>query len=123
MHLPDCPFCQIILGDAPASMVASWPDAIAFKPLDPVTDGHVLVVPTVHVRDFVAAPHVTAMTMHRAAGLADKLPGDDWNLITSRGPAATQTVTHLHVHLVPRRPGDGLALPWTGQEAHDADPS
>jgi hypothetical protein len=39
----------------------------------------------------------------------------DCNLIASRGPAATQTVPHLHLHLVPRLEGDGLPLPWTGQ--------
>lgn len=38
------------------------------------------------------------------------------NLITSRGGAATQTVFHLHVHVVPREAGDGLALPWTPQQ-------
>ena len=41
---------------------------------------------------------------------------DDFNLITSSGPAATQTIPHIHVHYVPRWPGDGLHLPWTGQE-------
>ncbi len=35
------------------------------------------------------------------------------NLITSAGREATQTVFHLHIHVVPRRDGDGLALPWT----------
>jgi histidine triad (HIT) family protein len=38
------------------------------------------------------------------------------NIITSVGAEATQTVFHLHLHVVPRRFGDGLALPWTGQE-------
>ena len=38
------------------------------------------------------------------------------NLITSIGAAATQTVFHLHVHVVPRHEGDGLLLPWSNQE-------
>lgn len=38
------------------------------------------------------------------------------NLIASRGPEATQSVYHLHLHLIPRLKHDGLALPWTGQE-------
>jgi diadenosine tetraphosphate (Ap4A) HIT family hydrolase len=37
------------------------------------------------------------------------------NFITSAGRDATQTVFHLHIHIVPRHAGDGLALPWTGQ--------
>jgi hypothetical protein len=39
--------------------------------------------------------------------------GGQWNLITSAGTDATQSVFHLHVHLVPRRPNDGLKLPWS----------
>lgn len=117
--MDSCQFCAILRGQAPAKYVHSWPDAIAIVPLEPVTPGHVIVIPRLHVGDFTADPVVTASTMARAATLA---AAEDWqwNLITSAGEDATQTVYHLHVHLVPRRPGDGLALPWTGQGATDA---
>ena len=107
-----CPFCAIIHGDAPAEWITSWPDAIAIIPLDPVVPGHVLVIPRAHVADASVDPLVTGMAAARAAELA----GDDghFNLITSAGEDATQTVPHLHWHLVPREAGDGLALPWTG---------
>lgn len=74
-------------------------------------DGHLLVVPRVHVPDAVTDPEVTASTFRRAAELA----GDygDGHLITNFGAAAEQTVLHLHVHVVPRRVGDGLLMPWT----------
>ncbi len=49
--------------------------------------------------------------MRHAAELAAEV--GDCNVITSRGAAATQTVRHLHVHVVPRRQGDGILLPWT----------
>lgn len=114
--MDECPFCAIIRGEADAMMVAAWPDAVAFHPLKPVTNGHTLVVPTEHVADFIVAPEVTAATMRRAATLADTLPVHQWNLITSCGTDATQTVFHFHIHLVPRRTGDGLALPWTSRE-------
>jgi diadenosine tetraphosphate (Ap4A) HIT family hydrolase len=42
-------------------------------------------------------------------------------MITSAGPAATQTIKHLHVHYVPRHAGDGLSLPWTNQNAEPLD--
>lgn len=116
-----CVFCAIIRGHAPAEYVHSWPDAIAIVPLAPVTPGHVIVIPRVHVGHFTTDPDVTMRTMARAAMLARKMePAGDWNLITSKGKHATQTIRHLHVHLVPRRAGDGLALPWTGQETTDA---
>jgi histidine triad (HIT) family protein len=110
-----CPFCLIIAGKAPATVVAEWPDAIAILPREHggrrgCTDGHTLVIPRVHVPDMAADPLVTGMTMARAAELAARV--GDCNIITSRGAVASQKVFHLHVHLVPRVAGDGLALPW-----------
>jgi histidine triad (HIT) family protein len=104
----DCPFCNIVRGLAPATTVRTWPDAIAIVPLRPVTHGHLLVLPRVHVADALADPDVTAAAMRRAAELSIGA----LNLITSIGSAATQSVYHLHIHIVPRAAGDGLALPW-----------
>jgi histidine triad (HIT) family protein len=109
-----CPFCEIVAGRAPAEWIVQrdyWPDAVAFVPLNPVTEGHTLVVPKTHVVDFAADPGVSALTMRRAAELVRWSPRP-MNLITSRGREATQSVFHLHLHLVPRAENDGLALPW-----------
>ena len=113
---PSCVFCKICAGDAPATVVHEWEDAVAIVPLGPVVDGHILVIPKTHVADFAEDPGVTATTMGRAAELAGHLGLDATNVITSRGSAATQTVFHLHVHLVPRETDDGLPLPWTPQQ-------
>ncbi|WP_251059428.1 MULTISPECIES: HIT family protein [unclassified Streptomyces] len=80
-----------------------------------VTEGHVMVLPRVHVHDAGTDPEVTAAVMRRAAELMAELPAA--NLITSKGVAATQSVFHLHVHVVPRQDGDDLPLPWTPQHA------
>lgn len=108
-------FCAIVAGDAAAEVVRRWPHAWAIVPLEPVTPGHVIVLPTVHVVDAAEDPAVTGATTVLASELAAGW-GDDFNLIINAGPAATQTVPHLHVHLVPRRVGDGLPLPWTPQQ-------
>lgn len=107
-----CPFCEINVGRAPATFVHEWSDAIAIVPLNPVVDGHVLVIPKTHVTDFADNPDVTGATARRAAQLCRNLDLVHANLITSRGVHATQSVFHLHLHLVPRAAGDGLALPW-----------
>lgn len=107
---PDCPFCEIVAGRAPATVVRDWPDTLAIVPKGPVVDGHTLVIPRQHVADFGENPTVSATTMARAAELADGL--GPMNLITSRGREATQSVFHLHLHLVPRAANDGLSLPW-----------
>lgn len=113
---PGCPFCDIIAGRAPATIVREWDDVIAIVPLDPVVDGHTLVIPKTHVEDFTQSTYVAARTMAKASFLACKMSGP-MNLITSKGREATQSVAHLHLHLVPRAENDGLALPWYSGKA------
>lgn len=107
-----CIFCEIVAGQAPATVVQEWGDAIAIVPLGPVVDGHTLVIPKQHVADFTEDPDVTAVAAGRAAELGRDLQLKHTNLITSKGVHATQSVFHLHLHLVPRTENDGLALPW-----------
>lgn len=107
--LAECPFCAIVRGEGPATVAHRWDDALAIVPLNPVNDGHLLVIPHVHVADFAADPRLAGRLMELAALLA-RPPA---NIITSAGPEATQTIRHLHLHIVPRAFGDGLALPWT----------
>ncbi len=110
---PDCPFCTRIAAGEYDYRDDTW--NVAFQPLDPVTLGHFLVVPCAHVTDALAAPLEAGRAARFAAILAKDMGLEACNLITSAGTAATQTVMHLHFHVVPRRAGDGLALPWTRQ--------
>ncbi|MEV6868086.1 HIT domain-containing protein [Streptosporangium subroseum] len=110
-----CIFCEIAGGRAPAHVVAEWDDAIAFTPCSGgATTGHLVVISRTHVADVGADPAVTGAVMARAAELAARL--DAANVITSKGQNATQSVFHLHVHVIPRAAGDGLPLPWTPQQ-------
>lgn len=112
--LEGCTFCDIAHRGAAATIVYEWPDALAIVPINPVTDGHLIVIPRTHVEDFTEHPVITANVARRAAQLAERLdPAAAWNVITSAGVEATQSVFHLHVHLVPRHAEDGLALPWS----------
>lgn len=119
-----CTFCEIVAGRESAFIVREWPDALAIRPLNPVTEGHVLVLPKAHVVNFAEDPWTAAMVMHHTADYI-RNPRRLWdcNVITSVGPDATQTVFHLHVHVVPRRENDGLALPWTGQRVEEVSPA
>lgn len=110
-----CPFCP-----------ANWPnlnivvdlrphdDILIINPLDPVTKGHVLVIHAVHTEDASKNARVAEELMGAAAAHV-ALEGIQANIITSIGAHATQTVMHTHVHVVPRREGDGLPLPWSTQ--------
>ena len=117
----DCPFCQIIAGLAPATIVREWPNVMAIVPLKPVVPGHLLVIPMAHVQDFAENPRISSNVMFWAAELARE-SDQPMNLITSRGAAASQSIWHLHAHLVPRRENDGLALPWYSGKSKRKDP-
>lgn len=109
-HADSCVFCEIVAGTAPAKIVRKWRSAIAFVPLSPVTDGHVLIVPKRHVAHAAENPQTTGYTAACAAEYAAQ--HDSFNLITSAGRAATQSIDHLHIHVVPRTVDDKLMTPW-----------
>jgi histidine triad (HIT) family protein len=113
--VPDCVFCGIIARDEYDSISRDG-EVVAFAPLHPVVPGHMLAVPVRHVTDALASPLVTAAAFRYAAQIAQA----PCNLMTSAGREATQTVFHLHVHIVPRREHDGLMLPWSEQQARAA---
>jgi len=111
-----CVFCdRIAEGDYVERSNDGIAPSVIFEPLNPVTPGHYLVVPVLHVTDALEFPRVTGAVMEYAVLMAQRIGFESCNLITSTGSAATQTVMHLHIHIVPRREGDGLHLPWTGQ--------
>ena len=115
--MADCPFCaRIKAGEYDYHNYSN----VAFQPLNPVVPGHFLVVPRKHVTHALESPARAASALAFAGHLAVEMGLDACNFITSAGVAATQTVFHLHVHAVPRREGDGLALPWTGQKREPA---
>lgn len=114
--VPNCVFCDLI-ADAREDYDLDY--SVAIFPRDPVTEGHTLIVPKLHVQDALDDELVTAETMRCAVEYVKyhlSVPLSDVNFITSVGTAATQTVFHLHIHVVPRLIGDGLTLPWTGQQ-------
>lgn len=112
-----CVFCDIVAGDSPARVVSRTNGVTVFLPDEPATRGHVLVVPNEHV------PNVWSLTQGTARNLAsevlrvtaavrDAVRPDGLNVIQSNGEAATQTVDHLHVHVLPRWEGDVVGDFW-----------
>lgn len=111
-----CVFCDIVEGEAPAQIVRRGLHSLVIVPLNPVVEGHVICIPYDHVTDAASDPRVTMLTMGEMAQYAkiqrDVGENHEFNLIASAGPTATQSVYHLHIHYIPRKYRDGLALPW-----------
>lgn len=111
-----CVFCDKAF-DIECDVIAAGgtrPRVVHFEPLNPVTPGHRLFIPTAHIWSAIDVPEMTA-DVWVAAAMWAKDQDLDCNLMSSVGPDATQTISHFHVHYVPRHPGDGLHLPWTGR--------
>jgi histidine triad (HIT) family protein len=107
----DCVFCSIVAGEVPADVVLDEPDFVAFLDRRPVFKGHVLLVPREHVATLLDLPprlHAgltgTAQRLARAA--VDGLGAQGTFVATNN--VVSQSVPHLHVHVVPRTKGDGL---------------
>jgi diadenosine tetraphosphate (Ap4A) HIT family hydrolase len=116
----ECVFCRIVDGRGEASRVAESDRAIAFLDLQPVTPGHVLVVPRAHAAhladvDDADGAALWALARRVAAGLRAAGLAEGVNLLLADGAVAWQTVWHVHLHVIPRRRGDGLRLlaAWT----------
>ncbi|WP_329614914.1 HIT family protein [Streptomyces brevispora] len=113
-----CPFCVIIAGgDSSARVVYRTQGVTAFFPLEQATRGHTLVVPDRHVSDLtdlnaVEARDLGEALLRAARAIRSALAPDGLNVIQSTGVAATQTVPHVHFHLVPRWSGDRMVLRW-----------
>lgn len=117
MANPSCPFCAIIMGEGWAREIYRDDHTVAFFPLQPATLGHTLVVPRRHIPDIWGLPEADAACLARAVlrvatALRTAVASDGLNIIQSSGAAATQTVPHLHVHLVPRWAADAMGPIW-----------
>ncbi|MEV0493644.1 MULTISPECIES: HIT family protein [Streptomyces] len=117
-----CDFCDIVANPTLARVVYEDAHAVAFFPLAPVTAGHTLVVPRVHAVDLWEMPERTVQQLTHAVlavgrTLRAVLAPDGMNVINSAGRVASQTVFHVHVHLVPRRVGDAMGDFWPPRES------
>lgn len=111
----DCPFCDYKGKSIRAFAVRN---CVAIEPLNPVTPGHIIIFNRWHLKDisqdFESSKAIFECAILEARRLREQ--NTDCNIILNNGTDASKTVEHTHVHVVPRRPNDGLVLPWTNQK-------
>jgi diadenosine tetraphosphate (Ap4A) HIT family hydrolase len=123
----DCPFCAIVDGDAPASIVHETDDVVAFMDLNPITEGHTLVIPKAHAAGLAPLSATRGSEMFEqamevaAAMRGSDLDPDGVDLFLADGEAAGQEVFHVHLHVIPRYEGDEVVLPVGEGPADRAD--
>ena len=109
--MADCLFCSIIAGTTPAQIVLETPDVVGFLDVRPVFKGHTLIVPREHVPTLVELPDALMVPFFGAArSVADavRTAFDAQGSFVAVNNIVSQSVPHLHVHVVPRTKGDGL---------------
>ena len=102
---PSCPFCRIAKGEAPADVVLDQGDVLAFRDINPQAPTHVLVIPREHIQSFAALTDQHAellASLVRAANEVARQEGilGGFRVVTNIGPAAGQSVAHLHLHVL-----------------------
>jgi diadenosine tetraphosphate (Ap4A) HIT family hydrolase len=114
----NCVFCAIVAGTGPAYRVYEDEDVVAFLDIRPVSRGHTLVIPKKHsayLEDLDPEDGSKAFRIGQRVARALRRSDLDvagCHLVLNDGRAAMQTVFHTHVHVIPRRRGDKLSLPF-----------
>lgn len=109
----DCLFCRIVAGEIPADVVARTPATVAFRDIAPQAPTHVLVVPTDHVDDATAlgVDHgdllAELFTTARSVAESEGVAVSGYRLVFNVGDDASNTVAHLHLHVL-----GGRSLDW-----------
>lgn len=102
-----CIFCSIVNGEIPSNKIYEDDMVIAFLDINPTSYGHTLVVPKKHCDSFLdceeeVRDHVFKVAQQLANTLEEKLHCDGINILSNIHEAAGQSVSHFHVHLIPR---------------------
>ena len=113
----DCVFCKIRDGKIPSRKIYEDDATLAFMDINPLNNGHCLVVTKRHaatiweaeVADLQAA---IATAKKVATALRETVKPDGLNMLQANGAAAFQSVAHYHLHLIPRWVGDGKGFDW-----------
>ena len=115
---PDCIFCRIASGQVPAHTVYQDEHVLGFMDTSPLADGHLLVIPRDHYERITDMPPEAIGRLFAQAGrlggaLLQVTGTEGLNVLQNNGRVAGQAVMHVHVHLIPRREGDGLGYRWS----------
>ncbi len=115
--MSDCVFCRIIAGELPAAKVWESQSVLAFLDINPVTEGHTLVIPKSHAADITGVSEeqiwdVALALRAIAPAVVDAVGAQGFNLLNNCGGVAGQAVEHVHFHIIPRKSNDGRGYRW-----------
>ncbi|KPJ65541.1 MAG: hypothetical protein AMJ45_05015 [Syntrophobacter sp. DG_60] len=115
--MQSCIFCKIAKGEIPAVKVYEDEKVLAFMDINPINDGHTLVIPKKHAENiFEISPEdlseVISVAHKIARAIKNSLNPEGLTVVQLNGRVAGQVVPHFHVHLIPRKEDDPLKISW-----------
>ncbi len=124
--MDNCIFCKIVKGEIPCFKLYEDEDFISFLDVNPVSKGHCLVLPKRHYvnlfdLDPSLAPGLLPVVQKVGLAVCAKLGASDFNVVNANGKAAQQSVFHIHYHIVPRWPSDGIDMWFHGRSKPSMD--
>lgn len=113
----DCIFCRILREELPCAVVYQNEHVLAFLDISPISPGHCLVIPKVHYSRLEDCPPSVAGVLaenlgHISQAVIQSVSAPDYNILNNNGRAAGQLVDHIHFHIIPRQPEDGVFSRW-----------
>ena len=121
MSRDDCIFCKIITGDIPCHKIYENGEVLAFLDVNPLSDGHTLVIPKAHYGKLHECPAEILIELANCLGklapaVAGAMETESYNVLCNNGRAAGQLVEHFHFHIIPRADNDGVFRRWPAYE-------
>jgi histidine triad (HIT) family protein len=114
---PNCIFCKIVAGAIPALRVHEDEKILAFLDIGPLAEGHLLIIPKAHSERLEEMEpdvlgHLARQLPRLARAVLSVTGSEGYNLLQNNGRVSGQEVPHVHFHIIPRAPGDGLGYRW-----------
>lgn len=118
--MDDCIFCKIVAGKIPCNKIGESTNFLAFLDIHPISEGHTLIVPKKHSTNMLDLPEyfgeeLLEFSQRIAQQVVRAVHAEGFNLGVNNGSAAGQVVFHTHIHIIPRRAGDGLST-WPSMD-------
>lgn len=112
-----CIFCRIVGRELPAERIRETERTLAILDIHPVSPGHVLVMPKAHHETLLDVPEellkeLIVETRQVARAVVRGLEAEGWNLLQNNHRCSGQAIPHVHMHVIPRRTGDGIKYRW-----------
>jgi histidine triad (HIT) family protein len=124
--MDNCIFCKIAKGDIASFKIYEDDTLFAFLDINPVVDGHLLIIPKTHHENIFDTPDevlekISILSKKLAITLKEKLNAKAVNILNASGKEAQQSVFHLHFHIIPRFENDEKNLSFHGEKKEAKD--